>query len=234
MPRLYGPGANLLARATAWGLLLLVASVAAGWVALSRSPYVSRVGLALDQPVMFSHEHHVGGLGIDCRYCHGTVETQAFAGMPSLQTCMTCHSQMWTNAPMLAPVREGWQRETPLIWQRVHDLPDFVQFHHGIHVSKGVACETCHGRVDRMPLLFKTQTLFMKWCLDCHRHPGERVGSPAEVFWMEGRSTPQPPQPSQPMQASVPRPGQASQLAATDAGILPTPLWITNCSVCHY
>jgi hypothetical protein len=129
-----------------------------------------------EQPVPFSHKHHVSGLGIDCRYRHTSVEKSAFAGIPPTDTCMTCHSQLWTDAPLLAPVRESLARHQPMQWNRVHDLPDFVFFNHSIHVRQGIGCATCHGPVDRMPLTWQQNTLFMKWCLDCHKDPAQFIG----------------------------------------------------------
>src|SRR5690606_18304607 len=126
------------------------------------------------QPVPFSHAHHVGGLGIDCRYCHATATSSSFAGMPTSATCMNCHKELWTQAALLEPVRESWRTGRPIAWTRVHDLPDFVRFDHSIHLAKGVGCAVCHGRVDRMPLTAKATPMTMKWCLDCHRDPGPR------------------------------------------------------------
>jgi hypothetical protein len=166
--------------------LLVLPSAIAGIAVISgvvyRSPYYTRVGVHLDQPVPFSHQHHVSGLGIDCRYCHARVETSAFAGMPSTKTCMRCHSQIWSDSPMLAPVRASYQNGTPLHWTRVYDLPDYVYFNHAIHVTKGVACSTCHGRVDQMPLMAKAEPLHMRWCVECHRDPQLHMGPKDEVF----------------------------------------------------
>jgi hypothetical protein len=158
----------------------------AGWsvYAVFRSPYVTREDVPRYQIVPFSHEHHVSGLGLDCRYCHTTVTDSPFAGMPSTHTCMTCHSQLFTREPILAPVRESFARNEPLRWTRVHDLPDFVFFDHHIHVAKGIGCVTCHGQVDRMPLVWQEHDLFMKWCLDCHRDPARFVRPREEVFNM--------------------------------------------------
>ena len=138
-----------------------------------------------EQPVPFSHEHHVRGLGIDCRYCHTSVETSSSAGMPPTYTCMSCHSQIWTDSPMLEPVRAEPRRRQADRWTRVHDLPDFVYFNHGIHVQKGVGCAECHGRVDQMPLAWKEQPLTMEWCLECHRHPEQHLRPKEEVFEMD-------------------------------------------------
>ena len=123
----------------------------------------------------FSHKHHAGELGIDCRYCHTSVEKSSFAGLPPTQTCMTCHSQIWTNAPMLEPVRASYRDNKSIAWTRVNALPDFVYFDHSIHVSKGVGCTTCHGPVAEMPLTWQANTLYMAWCLDCHREPEKFV-----------------------------------------------------------
>jgi hypothetical protein len=146
---------------------------------------MTRQYVALDQPVPFSHEHHVSGLGIDCRYCHVSVEFSSSAGMPATEVCMTCHSQVWTQAPVLEPVRQSWARGEPLRWNRVHDLPAFVFFNHGIHVQKGIGCSTCHGRVDRMPLVWQEETLWMKWCIECHRDPARQIRPREEVFNVE-------------------------------------------------
>jgi len=151
---------------------------------LSRSSYVTDVNIAKSQPVPFSHKHHVAGLGIDCRYCHTSVEEAAFAGMPATETCMSCHSQIWADSPMLEPVRASFRTDKSLEWTRVHDLPGFVYFNHSIHVRKGFGCATCHGRVDQMPLAWKANTLHMEWCLDCHRNPERYVRPRAEVFNM--------------------------------------------------
>jgi hypothetical protein len=135
-----------------------------------------------EQPVMFSHKHHVDGLGIDCRYCHTSVEVSSSAGIPPTHTCMSCHSQVWTEAPLLQPVRESYRTGIPLQWVRVHDLPDFVYFNHSIHVKKGIGCTSCHGRVDQMPLMRQVNTLYMGWCLECHRNPEAFVRPREEIF----------------------------------------------------
>jgi hypothetical protein len=150
-----------------------------------RSNYVTGVGIAPEQPVPFSHQHHVGGLGIDCRYCHTAVEGAANAGFPPTHTCMTCHSQIWTGAPMLAPVRESLASDKSIRWQRVAALPDFVYFDHHIHVAKGVGCVTCHGRVDKMPLLARAEPFQMRWCLDCHRDPAPNLRPSERIFDMD-------------------------------------------------
>jgi NAD-dependent SIR2 family protein deacetylase len=143
------------------------------------------VGAAVPQPVPFNHQLHAGNLGIDCRYCHTTVETSAFAGMPDTKTCMNCHSQIFSDAPLLEPVRASFQDDRSIQWTRVHDLPDFVYFNHSIHVNKGVGCATCHGRVDLMPLMYQVETLQMSWCLDCHRNPEKFVRPREAVYQMD-------------------------------------------------
>jgi hypothetical protein len=149
---------------------------------LVRSDYLTRVGLALAQPVPFSHKHHAGELGIDCRYCHDQVETAATAGYPPTQTCMTCHSQLWTNAEALAPVRESFTDGRPLRWNRVHDLPDYVYFDHAIHIDRGIGCSNCHGPVDTMNRVYQVEPLHMSWCLDCHRNPALHLRPAEAVF----------------------------------------------------
>jgi hypothetical protein len=169
MAQIFKPGANTIARLVVYGALPLLAL--AWWTGyeLYGSDYVTRVGVVREQPVQFSHRHHARELGIDCRYCHVSVETSSFAGMPSSQTCMTCHSQIWTSAPMLEPVRESLRSGRPIAWTRVTRLPDHVYFDHSIHVAKGVSCADCHGRVDMMPLTHKAAGFRMKDCLQCHR-----------------------------------------------------------------
>ena len=151
---------------------------------MSWTGYVTGQGVTRDQPIQFSHAHHVGSMGIDCRYCHSTVEESAFANIPPTKTCMNCHAQIWTNAPILEPVRASFRDNRPLQWWRIHDLPDFVYFNHSIHVNKGVGCATCHGQVDRMPLLYQEASLQMRWCLDCHRNPAKYVRPRDQVFNM--------------------------------------------------
>src|ERR1700684_4580719 len=156
------------------------------WAAyrLNAGSFTTQVEVAPDQPVPFSHKHHVADDGIDCRYCHTSVEKSAFAGLPSTDICMSCHSQLWTNADMLEPVRASFRTGTSIEWTRVHDLPDFVYFNHSIHVNKGIGCSTCHGRVDQMPLMYKVNTLYMQWCIECHRNPEHYVRPRDQVFNM--------------------------------------------------
>jgi hypothetical protein len=169
MAQLFRPGADTIARIAVYGAL--PTALAAWWIGyeLYRSDYVTQAQIVRPQPVPFSHEHHAGGLGIDCRYCHAGAERSPFAGMPSAKTCMTCHSRVWTAAPMLEPVRESFRTGRPIAWTRVAKLPDFVFFDHSIHLARGLACADCHGRVDRMPLTYKAAAFHMKDCLRCHR-----------------------------------------------------------------
>ncbi len=184
MAQVFSHHANTIARVSLFGFATVVAL---GWwigSAIHTSPWVTRVDVARSQPVPFSHKHHVSGLGLDCRYCHTGVEQSSFAGIPPTKTCMTCHSQIWTNAPVLQPVRESWRSDRPIQWQRVHDLPDYVYFNHSIHVAKGIGCNTCHGQIDQMPITYKVASLHMQWCLDCHRNPEKYVRPRDEVFNM--------------------------------------------------
>lgn len=137
--------------------------------ALYQSPLRTRRGIAVEQPIPFSHKRHAGRLRIDCRHCHDTVERSAFAGMPPVHTCMSCHSQVWKTAAMLEPVRAAERTGIVLPWVRVNDLPQFTYFDHSAHVNHGVGCEVCHGRVDQMDVVAPAVTFDMRWCLDCHR-----------------------------------------------------------------
>ena len=167
MAQIFSKGSNSIARA-------ILAAIGIGFFglwgigyAVYRSPYTTDVHIPLAQPAPFSHQHHVAGLGLDCRYCHASVEKSAFAGLPATEVCMTCHSQVWKDAPVLAPIRESFATGQPIPWQRVNQTPDFVFFNHSIHVQKGIGCSTCHGRLDQMPITWKEHSLYMRWCLDC-------------------------------------------------------------------
>jgi hypothetical protein len=175
MSQIFHHSANTFARITLFGAVAVV--VFAGWILyeFNGSAYVTRATQVREQPIPFSHAHHVGGLGIDCRYCHTSVETSGFANIPPTKTCMNCHSQIWSTSPTLEPVRASFRTGASIQWTRVHDLPDFVYFDHSIHVNKGVGCETCHGRVDRMSLTWQANSLQMEWCLQCHRNPEKYV-----------------------------------------------------------
>ena len=220
MAQIFSKGSNSIARAT-------LAAIGVGFFglwglgyAIYRSPYTTQVHIPLAQPVPFSHQHHVAGLGLDCRYCHSSVEKSAFAGLPPTETCMTCHSQVWKDAPLLAPVRESFSTGQPIPWQRVNQTPDFVFFNHSIHVQKGIGCSTCHGRLDQMPITWKEHSLYMRWCLDCHGAPENFLRPRDEIFRMDW----QPP----PDQLE-----RASQLLK-EYGISNTRLQqLRDCSMCH-
>lgn len=173
---------NLISRLSIYGGAFIVAALGWALYSIELSPYYTNVNVAREQPVPFSHKHHVGELGIDCRYCHTSVEKSSFAGIPPTHTCMTCHSQIWTNAAMLEPVRASYLDDKSLAWTRVNALPDFVYFDHSIHVAKGVGCTTCHGPIAEMPITWRANTLYMEWCLNCHRQPEKFVRPREEVF----------------------------------------------------
>nr|WP_205925937.1 cytochrome c3 family protein [Rhizobium sp. P38BS-XIX] len=185
------------------------------------SSYGTLVGWVRDQPVPFSHEHHVAGLGIDCRYCHTSTETSAHAGLPATHICMSCHSQIWTGATMLAPIRHSLAANVPLQWNRVSRVPDYVYFNHSVHVTRGVPCVTCHGRVDQMPLMSRAAPFQMQWCLDCHRNPAPNLRPPAEVTRMDWSD----------WDAHPERHKDFGELAMKTYGIEPAKL--TQCNICH-
>ena len=191
MSQIFQRSANTLSKVSIFGVLTLVASLILLAMALGRSSYVTGAHEYVQQPIQFSHLHHVLDDGIDCKYCHTSVETSPFAGIPPTKTCMNCHSQIFSTEPILEPVRASFRDNKPLSWVRVHDLPDFVYFNHSIHVKKGVGCESCHGRVDQMPLMQQERSLQMEWCLDCHRAPEKFVRPRSEITTM-GYEPPEP------------------------------------------
>lgn len=215
MPQIFHPSMNTISRVSIFGAAFILAGI--GWLLwlFYRSSYQTQVGVVRPQPVQFSHEHHVAGLGIDCRYCHTTVETSAVASVPSTQICMQCHSQIWADSPKLEPVRASFRTGKSIVWTRVNDLPDFVYFDHSIHVAKGVACEACHGRVDQMPLMWRVESLHMQWCVDCHRDPTPHLRPRDEVF------------------AMGPSPELKAEFASLDLMEAHQVTSETNCSVCH-
>jgi hypothetical protein len=215
MPQIFHRSANTLSKVSLASILLLVGGLIGLAMLLGRSTYVTRAQEYVEQPVQFSHLHHVLDDGIDCRYCHTSVETSSFAGIPPTKTCMNCHSQIWQSAPILEPVRASFREDKPMTWVRVHDLPDFVYFNHSIHVKKGMGCETCHGRVDQMPLTKQQNSLQMEWCLNCHRNPQEFVRPREEVFTMGYR-------PSEAQATLGPK-------LVAEYNIKPS----TDCSTCH-
>jgi len=215
MSQIFRPSANTLSKLSLFGVLSAVAGLILVAMVLGRSSYVTRANEFVEQPIQFSHLHHVKDDGIDCRFCHTSVETSAFAGIPPTKTCMNCHSQIFNTAEILEPVRVSFRDDTPLHWVRVHDLPDFVYFNHSIHVKKGVGCETCHGRVDEMPLMRQQNSLQMEWCLDCHRAPEKYVRPRSEITTMGYR-------PAEPQSVIGPQLVKAYDIRTS-----------TNCSTCH-
>jgi hypothetical protein len=184
MSQIFRRSANAISRASLWGGLGTVGFLLWVILLLMRSDFVTGANANVTQPVQFSHAHHVGGLGIDCRYCHTSVETSAFANIPPTKTCMNCHSQIWLTSSYLEPVRDSFRTGNSLQWIRVHDLPDFVYFNHSVHIKKGVGCETCHGRIDKMAGIYQASSLQMEWCITCHRAPEQFVRPREAVFQM--------------------------------------------------
>ncbi len=184
MAQVFDRNSNALARASLVLTGLIVIALGVALNSLQRSPWVTRQGQRPDQPIPFSHKHHVEGLGLQCQYCHTSVEKSSYAGIPPTKTCINCHSQIWTNADMLQPVRTSWATGASINWIRVHDLPDYVYFNHEIHVNKGIGCASCHGRVDEMPLMYQENTLQMEWCLNCHRNPASNLRPTSEIYNM--------------------------------------------------
>ena len=212
MPQVFAPPAVLGIKLV---LLAMVALIALGWLTLYKALPAQSGLLTPQQPIPFSHKHHVGDDGIDCRYFHWSVEKSAFAGIPSADVCLSCHSQLFSDAPLLEPLRAAARTGMPLHWVRVHDLPDFVFFDHSIHVAKGVGCVECHGRVDRMPRIERVASLEMQWCLSCHRDPAPHLRRPQDVFDMASR------------------PPRDPQVRASLAAHLLPRQRLTDCSTCH-
>lgn len=214
----FGPGADLLLRIAGLACCMVLGLLIWIGYGITFSSYGTGVGEAVHQPVPFSHAHHVGGLGIDCRYCHALAEKTSRAGMPTTDTCMHCHAQLWTDADLLAPVRESWRTGQPLHWQRVNKVPDYVYFDHSAHLAAGIGCSSCHGRVDQMPLMEQAEDLYMRWCIDCHRHPERAVRKKSQTYDMQWK----------------PAPNQAergAQLVAENG--VRSIAEITNCTACH-
>jgi hypothetical protein len=220
MPQIFHRSFNVISRVSIFGAVFFIAFL--GWVLimLAQSSYATGAGIARDQPVPFSHQHHVGDLGIDCRYCHESVDKAAFAGMPSTKTCMNCHQQIWTGSTMLEPVRESFRTGQSLRWERVHRLADFVFFNHSVHVNHGVGCASCHGPVDKMPLMYQHGTLLMQWCLDCHRDPAPNLRPAENIYDMEWN-----------WPAGTDAAAEGRKLSE-EYGIQPTSKLI-DCSTCH-
>jgi Cytochrome c7 and related cytochrome c len=184
MAQVFDRSSNALARFSLVLTGVIVIALGVTLNELQRSPWVTRQGQRPDQPIPFSHKHHVQGLGLQCQYCHTQVEKAAYAGIPPTKTCINCHAQIWTNAQLLEPVRQSWATGDSIQWIRVHDLPDYVYFNHEIHVNKGIGCASCHGRVDEMPLMYMQNSLQMEWCLNCHRNPAVNLRPTSEIYNM--------------------------------------------------
>jgi hypothetical protein len=182
MAQLFPRAANIVSKVSLIGSLFGAALVLWVCIVYTRSSYGTGAGIVRVQPVPFSHEHHVGVLGIDCRYCHTSVEHSSFAGLPPTRTCMNCHSQIWVGSSMLQPVRDSYRTDRSLTWHRVYNLAGFVYFDHSIHVNKGIGCSSCHGRIDEMPFTYQVPSLLMEWCVDCHRNPEREIRPRADVF----------------------------------------------------
>jgi len=195
MAAIFKPGANLAAKLGLIGMAGFVLAGIGWWFVWPRTDYMQNKYWFVDQTVPFSHAHHVGGLGLDCRFCHLHIADSALGSMPTTHVCMTCHSQIWTNARMLAPVRDSLADDKPLVWNRVYNVPDYVFFNHSIHIAKGVGCSECHGRMDRMDLTYKAEGMTMTFCIDCHENPGPRLRPADQIYnteWKRGPDTPSP------------------------------------------
>jgi hypothetical protein len=229
--QIFHRSANVISRASIYAGIFTLAGVLWACIQFQRSPYVTYAGVVRPQPAPFSHQHHVAALGIDCRYCHTSVETSSFAGIPPTNTCMNCHRQIWTNAALLEPVRESYRTGKSLVWSRVNDLPEFVYFDHSIHINKGVGCNTCHGPVDRMPLMFNYASLQMEWCIECHRAPEKNLRPRDQVFNMRYQ------QPTEDVPVTVDGHAYTDQLSLGKALVskyhLRSVMDITSCSTCH-
>ncbi|MEW9857085.1 cytochrome c3 family protein [Novosphingobium sp. M1R2S20] len=191
--QIFPPAADTAVRFAVLVLVIAMVGLPLGAWEYLQSTYETQVGWVQDQPVPFSHAHHVGDDGIDCRYCHTSVETSARANLPPTHVCMTCHSQIWTGAPVLEPVRLSMATGEPIRWRRVAQLPDYVYFNHSIHIDRGVACRECHGDVTDMPLMRRAKPFTMQFCLDCHRDPAPALGPrelvthPQGLGWTEAQ-----------------------------------------------
>ncbi len=218
MPPIFPPRSNTFARVSIVVILILLAAIIAFLVWWIHSPTFTKVGVAVEQPVPFPHSFHISVVGLNCRYCHDSVDSSTFADIPPTETCMSCHSQVKTDSALLAPVRESWQTGNPIPWKRVNNLPDYVYFDHHVHVNKGVGCETCHGRLDQMQTDVKANTFFMAWCLDCHRNPENYLRPLDQVYTMG----------YQPAEDQV----TLGKRLMQEYNILPASQ-LMNCSTCH-
>jgi len=227
MPQVFPKGFNVLARVSLLALPLILAGGGVAMAAFYRSDYTTGAHEVIEQPVPFSHKHHVSQLGIDCRYCHTAFEKSASAGFPPTKTCMNCHQQMWVGADMLQPVRD-YAKGKPISWTKIHNVPHYTYFNHSIHVSKGVGCVSCHGQIDEMNLVYQSKTLLMEWCLDCHRNPEKNLRPREEVTNMTFK-------PSDLVNPDTGKPHTQSSLGKSlkEKYHVREPSVITNCSICH-
>ena len=217
--QVFHPSSNTIVRASIIIGVLAVGLIAVGAALYIRSDFYNYIRDPMAQPVAFSHERHVAGNGLDCRYCHTSVENSAFAGIPSTEVCMACHSQILPDAPMLEPVRESWENDTPIMWTRLNDLPQYAFLDHSVHINRGVGCTTCHGPVNEMRLTWKEHTLHMEWCLDCHRNPAKNLRPREEVFNVYYEP------PANQM--------ELGQALVEEYHVDVDTLGLTNCSTCH-
>ncbi|MCE9531788.1 MAG: cytochrome c family protein [Planctomycetes bacterium] len=231
MAQIFNRSMNPLGRIVILGLPLIFAGTALGLAAFYRSGYATGMNEVIEQPIPFSHQHHVKDLGIDCRYCHNSIETSSYAGIPPTKICMNCHQQIWTGAELLEPVRQSFKLDKPIVWKKVHNLPDYAYFNHSIHIGKGVGCVECHGQVNEMPLVFQSKTLLMEWCVKCHREPDSRLRPREEVFnmtWKPSNKTINP----KTGEFYPTDPAELAKLLKQNHGIRDA-MTLTSCSMCH-
>lgn len=229
MAQLFPKTMNVVMRVGLLALPLAGAGAGVTGAAFFRSDYTTGAREVVEQPVPFSHKHHVAQLGIDCRYCHTAFESSASAGLPPTKTCMNCHQQIWQSADLLGPVRDSFARGVPIAWNKVHNAPHYTYFNHSIHVAKGVGCVSCHGQIDEMNLVYQSKTLLMEWCLNCHREPEKFLRPVGEVtnmrFEAAGYTDPQTGK-AYSSQAELGRELKQKHMVR-EASVL------TNCSICH-
>jgi len=219
MAQIFHRGANNIAKASIAVVIVLAGVAGYAYTQIARSSYLTNKFLERQQPVQFSHKHHVGDDGIDCRYCHTSVETSSSAGIPPTQTCMNCHSQIWSDSPYLEPVRASFRDNKPIEWERVHDLPEYAYFNHSIHIAKGVGCASCHGDVADMPAVYQANTLQMEWCISCHRNPEPNIRPSSEIYNTAWNSDEITPEQEQEVKEKI------SKLRSKEM--------LTSCSTCH-
>jgi hypothetical protein len=218
MAQIFHRSTNFISRFSVFSAFFLVGLALVAVLAVARSPYMTRQNVTREQPLQFSHKHHVGDDGIDCRYCHTSVESSAVAGIPPTKTCMNCHFVLFNNAGYLELVRESYRNDKSIEWVKVHRLADFVYFNHSIHINKGVGCSSCHGQINQMPLVFQANTLLMAWCLECHRNPEAVLRPKDQVFNMDWKP-----------------PDNQAELGAKlrEEYQIRTTAELTSCSTCH-